>query len=54
MLKNNAFANNKVISGQESDSTANINVEKYINEYRMLDIRCGVLEEERANYMMNL
>jgi hypothetical protein len=58
MLKNNAFSGDRpplIASGasmvggsfgsQCVDNT--IEVEKYINDYRLLEIRCGVLEEER-------
>ena len=56
MLKNNAFSNSNGIGNQSSGDSYqnNINPDKYINDYRMLDIRCGVLEEERNSYIMTV
>ena len=63
MLKNNAFSGDKpplVSSGQAMmsgfgmpvDNT--VEIDKYINDFRLLDIRCGVLEEERQDYSNQL
>jgi len=55
MLKNNAFAGDKpplvasgaaMLNGNKS-FVDNSEVDKYINDFRLLDIRCGVLEEEK-------
>ena len=37
---------------QTPDNT--VEVDKYINDYRLLEIRCGVLEEERQDYSTQL
>jgi len=58
MLKNNAFSGDKpplIASGQAMISgfggaETTVEVDKYINDYRLLEIRCGVLEEERLDY----
>ena len=60
MLKNNAFSGDKphlISSGQAMMSgfgTATAEIDKYINDFRLLDIRCGVLEEERQDYSNQL
>jgi len=60
MLKNNAFSGDKphlISSGQAIMSgfgTAIAEIDKYINDFRLLDIRCGVLEEERQDYSNQL
>ena len=28
----------------------NVEIDKYINDYRLLDIRCGVLEDEKQDF----
>ena len=60
MLKNNAFSGDKphlISSGQAMLGTAIDNtaeIDKYIKDFRLLDIRCGVLEEERQDYSNQL
>ena len=55
MLKNNAFSAEKLPNNQSSGiSSIEFDAEKYINDYRLLDIRSGVLEEERQDYLMQL
>ena len=55
MLKNNAFSAEKLPTNQSSGiSSIEFDAEKYINDYRLLDIRSGVLEEERQDYLMQL
>lgn len=65
MLKNNAFSGDKpplvasgaavMSSGGYSSSRDNsIEVDKYINDFRLLDIRCGVLDEERQDFAQQL
>ncbi len=55
MLKNNQFTSGspiinsaKQIMNSSPDTT--LEVDKYINDFRLLEIRCSVLEEERADY----
>ena len=60
MLRANAFAADKpfaqngaqVIMGSSKGFTVDNSedIDKYINDYRLLDIRCGVLEDERLDY----
>ena len=58
MLKNNVFSGDRpplIASGSSIVESSfgtqfvdnSIEVDKYINDYRLLEIRCGVLEEER-------
>eukprot|EP00347_Sterkiella_histriomuscorum_P009394 403341378 len=60
MMKNNAFSsdqfgqNNGNSTAQNSTSSSNFDSEKYLNDFRLLDIRCGVLEEERQDHQMQL
>jgi hypothetical protein len=63
MLKNNAFSGDKpplIASGQAMMSgfamthENTVEVDKYINDFRLLDIRCSVLEEERSDYSNQL
>ena len=40
-----------MMSGGSSSHIDNtIEVDKYINDFRLLEIRCGVLEEEKHDY----
>jgi len=32
----------------------NIEIDKYINDFRLLEIRCGVLEEEKIECQSNI
>lgn len=50
MLRNNEFGIGHLMTGQANEVSSNINADKYVNDYRLLDIRCGVLEEERYSY----
>ena len=56
MLKANAFSMDKDPQSQNTmhNHQADFDAEKYINDFRLLDIRCGVLEEEKTDYLMNL
>lgn len=46
MLKNNAF-DRPPFSVGIPEETSSFEADKYINDFRLLDIRCGVLEEEK-------
>ncbi len=56
MLKNNQFTSGspiinsakQIINQVVPDSS--LEVDKYINDFRLLEIRCSVLEEERADF----
>ena len=62
MLKNNAFGNGagespmmsagqKIIGSSKGFGVDNsFEADKYINDFRLLDIRCGVLEDEKQEY----
>ena len=59
MLKNNQFTSGspiinsaKQIINPPHDTT--LEVEKYINDFRLLEIRCSVLEEERTDYSQKI
>ena len=59
MLKNNQFTSGspiinsaKQIINPPHDNA--LEVEKYINDFRLLEIRCSVLEEERTDYSQKI
>lgn len=55
MLKNNAFTTDNMGQMSTGNNQANtFDSDKYVNDYRLLDIRCGVLEEERTDHIMQL
>ncbi len=56
MLRNNAFAGDKMSGQGQQQSQVNndFDAEKYINDYKLLDIRCGVLDEEKQDYLMRI
>ena len=36
-----------MMNQNDAPSVNNIEIDKYINDFRLLEIRCGVLEEEK-------
>ncbi|CDW79924.1 zinc finger protein [Stylonychia lemnae] len=56
MLKNNAFSTDNMGQMQSNNSSisSQFDQEKYLNDYKLLDIRCGVLEEERQDHLVQL
>ena len=49
MVKNNQFEHMN-----SAKVNTEVNVDKYLNDHRLLDIRCSVLEEERTEYQREL
>ena len=58
MLRNNAFTScafgESTQKTQQQQASSNFDTDKYINDFRLLDIRCGVLEEERCDTIVSL
>jgi chromosome segregation ATPase len=54
MLKNNQFSSGSpILTSAKSIITSDKNIEadKYISDFKLLDIRCSVLEEEKQEYL---